>query len=95
MSRPADPGKLTTAPPFPAAESVGTGQKNGADSRARKSGAGWVSVIVSWSPLARSPLTWGAFPARKGCSPSMFGTMKEAGGWSPSFGDSARSMEKR
>src|SRR5262245_34050527 len=84
-----------TAPPSVTAESVGTGQKNGKVRRARMSDEGSVSVIDSVSPSACRPLMWSASPARNASTPSMSVPKKDAGGWSPSLGDSARSMENR
>jgi hypothetical protein len=71
----------------------GTGQKKGSARRSRKSGEGCVNVIVRRSPLARRPEMCGAPRSRKACSPAMSPTKYAPGVKSPSFFESARSIE--
>ena len=70
---------------------MGTGQKYGSASRARKSPAGCSSVIESLSPRAVIPDTWAAFPLSNASAPTT-SDIQYAANDGFSFGQSARSI---
>jgi hypothetical protein len=87
--------RLALDPPGKIGVSLGTGQKNGAASRCRKSPDGAVSVIVSVSPAVTRPEMCSTRPARKSASPTMSSISLGPGVVGPRLGDSARSREYR